>query len=98
MHCAGALLEDLRFEAVTPAEPDRRGSQVALRHAHALGLVRALEARGVIGDMRAPDLLRFGVNALYTTHEDILTAVMCLREITATGAYDPSARGAGAVT
>ncbi|MBN0048545.1 kynureninase [Streptomyces actuosus] len=98
LHCTEVLLDGLGFEPVTPAEPERRGSQVSLRHPHAFGLARALEARGVIGDMRAPDLLRFGVNALFTTHQDVLTAVTCLREITATGAYDPSAHGAGGVT
>ncbi|MCH0564684.1 MULTISPECIES: kynureninase [unclassified Streptomyces] len=98
LHCAEVLLDGLGFEPVTPAEPERRGSQVSLRHPHAHGLVRALEAKGVIGDMRAPDLLRFGVNALFTTHQDVLTAVTCLGEITGAGAYDPSVQGAGTVT
>ncbi|MFC4036203.1 kynureninase [Streptomyces polygonati] len=98
LDCAAQLLDGLGFEPVTPAVPERRGSQVSLRHAHAYGLARALESRGVIGDMRAPDLLRFGVNALYTSHAEILSAVTCLREISTTGAYDPTAVAAGAVT
>ncbi|SMF40898.1 Kynureninase [Streptomyces sp. Amel2xC10] len=90
LHCAGTLLDGLGFEPVTPAEPERRGSQVSLRHPHAYGLVRALAARGIVGDMRAPDLLRFGVNALYLSHTELLDAVTCLREIVTTGAYDPA--------
>ncbi|ARP73713.1 aminotransferase class V-fold PLP-dependent enzyme [Streptomyces pluripotens] len=98
LHCTDVLLGGLGFERVTPPEPERRGSQVSLRHPHAYGLVRALEDRGVIGDMRAPDLLRFGVNALFTTHRDVLEAVTCLREVTAKGAYVSAAQGAGTVT
>lgn len=90
LRCAGTLLDGLGFEPVTPAEPGRRGSQVSLRHPHAYGLVRALAGRGIVGDMRAPDLLRFGVNALYLSHADVLRAVVCLREIVTTGAYDPA--------
>ncbi len=90
LHCAGTLLDGLGFEPVTPAEPERRGSQVSLRHPHAYGLVRALAARGIVGDMRAPDLLRFGVNALYLSHADLLHAMTSLREIVTTGAYDPA--------
>jgi kynureninase len=43
----------------------------------------------VIGDMRAPDLLRFGVNALYVSHGDVLRAVRCLRYVVAEAAHLP---------
>jgi kynureninase len=87
LDCAEALLPG--FEVVTPREPHRRGSQVTLRHPEAYALVQALAACNVIGDMRAPDLLRFGVNALYVSHRDVLGAVTCLREIHAEGAHLP---------
>ena len=86
--CADALL-GLAFEVVTPRSADRRGSQVSLRHPDAYALVQALAARDVIGDMRAPDLLRFGVNALYVSHGDALRAVRCLRDIVAEAAHLP---------
>jgi kynureninase len=86
--CADALLGPA-FEVVTPRAPRHRGSQVALRHPDAYALVQALAARDVIGDMRAPDLLRFGVNALYVSHGDALRAVACLRDIVADAAHLP---------
>jgi kynureninase len=86
LDCVSALLPG-DFEVVTPREPRRRGSQVTLRHPEAYALVQALAAGGVIGDMRAPDLLRFGVNALYVSHGDVLRAVACLREVVSEGTH-----------
>ncbi|MEV7278672.1 kynureninase [Streptomyces sp. NPDC093111] len=85
--CADSLLDGLGFTMATPREPARRGSQVALRHPEAYPLIAALTARGVIGDMRAPDLLRFGFNALYLTHADVLHAVGELRSIVTSEAH-----------
>jgi kynureninase len=86
--CADALLGDA-FSVVTPRVAERRGSQVTLRHPDAYALVQALAARDVIGDMRAPDMLRFGVNALYVSHGDALRAVRCLRDVVAEAAHLP---------
>jgi kynureninase len=48
--------------------------------------------------MRAPDLLRFGVNALFTTHRELLTAALRLRDLARGAAYDPAPPAAGPVT
>ncbi|MDH6565443.1 kynureninase [Streptomyces sp. SAI-117] len=98
LHCAEELLTPLGFTPVTPADPTRRGSQVTLRHPHARGLAVALAESGVIADMRAPDLLRLGVNALYTSHRDMLTAASRLRDLTERAAYNPAPPATGPVT
>ncbi|MFF1404538.1 kynureninase [Streptomyces sp. NPDC058294] len=98
LRCTAELLDPLGFEPVTPSDPARRGSHVALRHPHAHALTRVLADRGVIIDMRAPDLLRFGVNALYTTHQHLLTAATHLSGIVREAAYDPTPPPSGPVT
>lgn len=72
------------FGLATPREPDLRGSQVSLTHEQGYAIVQALIARGIIGDFRAPDILRFGFAALYVRHVDIWDAVAALKDIMAT--------------
>ncbi|MGN6607419.1 MAG: kynureninase/PvdN C-terminal domain-containing protein, partial [Jatrophihabitans sp.] len=75
-------------EVVTPA---RRGSQVALRLPHAYEVTQALIARGVIGDFRAPDLLRLGFAPLYLRFADVWDACEALADVLATEAWrDPA--------
>jgi kynureninase len=75
-------------EVVTPREHVRRGSQVALRMPHAYEVTQALISRGVVGDFRAPDLLRLGFAALYLTFTDVWDAMEQLRDVLASAAYD----------
>ena len=63
------------FEVASPLDPGRRGSQVSLRHPDAYAVMQALIARNVIGDFRAPDLLRFGFAPLYTRFVDAFDAI-----------------------
>ncbi len=76
--CAGL---DLRI--VTPRQAARRGSQVSVAHTDAYAVMQALIARGVIGDFRAPDILRFGITPLYLRDVDLWDAVAVLREVLA---------------
>ncbi|MCR9069694.1 MAG: kynureninase [Rhodobacteraceae bacterium] len=83
----------------SPRDPHQRGSQVSFRFADGYAAMQALIARGVIGDFRAPDIMRFGITPLYTTRADIDAAVNHLAEVIATRAYDdPAFRARRAVT
>jgi kynureninase len=74
----------------TPRDPARRGSQVSFAHPHAYEIMQALIARGVIGDFRAPDILRCGFTPLYLRYEDVWRAVEVLAEVMEAGAWrDP---------
>jgi kynureninase len=79
---------DLGVEVASPREAKMRGSQVSLRHNEAYRVMRALIDRGVIGDFRTPDILRFGFSALYTRYVDVFDGVRRLREVLTSRAWD----------
>jgi kynureninase len=81
--CAGHGLQ-----LVTPREHAQRGSQVCLARAEgAYAIVQALIARGVIGDFRAPDILRFGFTPLYLGYQDVWNAVEQLAQVLQSGEW-----------
>ena len=83
----------------SPRAAAERGSQVALTHPQGYAIVQALIARGVVGDFRAPDILRFGFAPLYLRHADVVRAARILGEVLATAAWDrPEFRARSAVT
>jgi kynureninase len=71
-----ALLPDL--EIVTPRQPSLRGSQVAIAFNHGYAVVQAMIERGVIGDFREPDIMRFGFAPLYLRFADVWDATEIL--------------------
>jgi kynureninase len=75
------------FGLASPREAAKRGSQVALTHAHGYPIMQALIARGVIGDFRAPDILRFGFAPLYVRFVDVWDAIDHLAQVMATGEW-----------
>jgi kynureninase len=87
-----ALVEKRLGEAgltlFSPHEAAHRGAQVSFRHADGYPIMQALIERGVIGDFRAPDILRFGVAPLYLRFVDVWDAVEVLVEIMASGSWD----------
>ena len=87
---------------VTPREHALRSSQVSFSMADGeagYAIVQALIARGVIGDFRAPDILRFGFAPSYLRHVDVWDAVEQMREVLAARAWDrPEFRARKAVT
>ncbi|PZQ58910.1 MAG: kynureninase [Sphingomonas taxi] len=83
----------------SPRDPQARGSQVSFTHPHAYAVMQALIARGVIGDVRAPDVLRFGFTPLYLDAAEVVRAATILADVLATGAWDrPEHHARAAVT
>ena len=75
---------------ITPRADALRGSHVAIAHEHAYEVVQALIARGVIGDFRAPDIMRFGFAPLYLRYRDAFDAATALRDVLRSEAWrDP---------
>ena len=72
---------------VSPRESAERGSQVSFSHPDGYAVMQALIARGVIGDFRAPDIMRFGIAPLYTRYVDVFDAVAHLRDVLETGEW-----------
>ena len=69
------------LQLTTPRRPELRGSQVCFTHPQAFAVMQALIAHGVIGDFRAPDILRFGFAPLYVRFIDVWNAVETLARI-----------------
>jgi kynureninase len=72
----------------TPRDHGARGSQVSFRHPEGYAIMQALIAEGVIGDFRAPDILRFGITPLFIDETDIDAATAILARIMSTGSWD----------
>ena len=84
---------------ISPRDPERRGSQVSFRFGEGYAAMQAAIARGVVGDFRAPDIMRFGITPLYLSEADIDRAVAVLGEVMQTAAWDrPDYRARAAVT
>ena len=83
----GDLFLDLVLEACPeikigcPRNADERGSQVTLKHRGGYAIIQAMIAKGVVGDFRSPDVMRFGFTPLYVTPDDVMAAVDALHRI-----------------
>ncbi|PZT72688.1 MULTISPECIES: kynureninase [unclassified Streptomyces] len=81
LECVEAYAPGGRVTSVTPAAHAERGSQVALRCEDAEPVMAALIARGVVGDLRRPDVLRFGFTPLYVGFADAERAARVLADV-----------------
>ncbi|MFG2618911.1 kynureninase [Streptomyces sp. NPDC048507] len=81
LECVAAYVPGGRVEPVTPAGHAERGSQVSLRTGDARAVMAELVSRGVVGDFRAPDVLRFGFTPLYVGFADVERAARTLGHI-----------------
>ena len=72
----------------TPRDHAMRGSQVSFRHPDGYAMMQAIIAHGVIGDFRAPDILRFGFTPLFVTHDDVARAVAIIANVISNRLWD----------
>ncbi|WP_339704004.1 kynureninase [uncultured Sphingosinicella sp.] len=83
----------------SPRDGAVRGSQVSFRHPQGYAIMQALIARGLIGDFRAPDALRFGFTPLYIGEEEVLGAVSIMEDVLSKRSWDkPEYHRRGLVT
>lgn len=78
------------LEVACPRDARARGSQISLRHPGGYAIIQALIERGVVGDFRSPDILRFGLTPLYVGYADIWDAVDRLCAVMGTGLWQES--------
>jgi kynureninase len=83
--CVEERLPDLRL--ASPPDAAGRGCHVSFSHADGYPIMQALIARGVIGDFRSPDILRFGFAPLYLRYADIVRAADILADVITSGEY-----------
>ncbi len=81
------------FALGTPREDARRGGHLAVEHDAAPQIARALKARGIIPDFRAPNVIRLAPIPLHTTYHELWQTVQALREIVDTGEHLRMAAG-----
>ena len=72
----------------SPRDPSQRGSHVVFAHRDGYAVMQALIARGVIGDFRTPDLMRFGFAPLYNSHTEMVRAAEILAEVLSSREWD----------
>jgi kynureninase len=76
------------LELATPRAHAKRGSQVSFRFAEGYAAMQALIARGVIGDFRAPDIMRFGFTPLFIDAADVDAAVAIITDVMQNALWD----------
>lgn len=81
LECVARYVSEGKVEVVTPAGHAERGSQVSLRTEGAREVMAELISRGVVGDFRAPDVLRFGFTPLYVGFADAERAARTLGHV-----------------
>ena len=76
------------LELASPRDASRRGSQVSFRFEQGYAAMRALIDRGLIGDFRAPDIMRFGFTPLYIDAEDVRKAAVIIEDVMGNRLWD----------
>jgi kynureninase len=82
--------DEFEFKLFSPNDSNLRGSQISYMHENAYPIMQSLISRGVIGDYREPNILRFGISPLYMRYEDVWNAIMHLKKIMQSNEWDSS--------
>lgn len=90
--CVDTFAAQHGLTLATPRDDHVRGSQVSWSHPEGFRIMKALISRGVVGDFRAPDILRFGFTPLYTSFDDVWRAADVLLDIMETGDWQRFAK------
>ncbi|MFT6023903.1 MAG: kynureninase [Ascidiaceihabitans sp.] len=69
------------LELASPRDPEQRGSQVSFSFLDGYAAMQAIIDRGVIGDFRAPNIMRFGFTPLYIDEKDVRGAVAIIADV-----------------
>ncbi|MFT5000930.1 MAG: kynureninase [Paracoccaceae bacterium] len=83
----------------SPRDGTKRGSQISFHFKEGFAAMQALIARGVIGDFRAPDIMRFGFTPLYIDEDDVIAAAEIIEGVITNDLWDkPEYKIKGKVT
>ncbi|MEQ8404265.1 MAG: aminotransferase class V-fold PLP-dependent enzyme [Oceanicaulis sp.] len=82
-----ARIAPLELACMSPGIGEARGGHVSVRHEDGYPIVQALIEQGIIGDFRAPDLMRFGFSPLILSYADVFDAAEALVETVRSGRY-----------
>lgn len=87
------------FKLETPVDHEKRGSQVSISSENGFPIMQAIIDAGVIGDFRAPDIMRFGFTPLYVSYVNVWDAIDRIKKIMDQNTWDqPKYKQVGAVT
>ncbi|MEJ2750025.1 MAG: kynureninase, partial [Anaerolineae bacterium] len=92
------LLAPIGFRLNSPPAPERRGSHISLGHEEGWRINQALIDQNILPDFRRPDNIRLGITPLYTTYEDLWTAVTHLHTIVTQKQYQSYSQSTHTVT
>jgi kynureninase len=95
---AAERLSALGVGIASTRDGSRRGNHVSLTHPEGYRIMQTLIARGIIGDFRAPNVMRFGFGPLYVRYVDVFDAIAALEGVLTSGEWKRVAPTAGAVT
>ena len=84
---AESCADELGLDFASPRDPARRGAHVAIRHPQAAAIVLALRARGVVPDLRPPDVIRIGLSPLTTRFTDVWDGLAAITDVLATESW-----------